>query len=71
MILRLVHPSFLLDMGAAYGMAKAGTCIIISGISAPDLVWRNLIPIIMAGVSGIYGFDYFDHRDEHNSGFNR
>ena len=27
----------------------------ISGISSPELVWRNLIPIIMAGVNGIYG----------------
>jgi V-type H+-transporting ATPase proteolipid subunit len=27
----------------------------VSGISSPDLVWKNLIPIIMAGVNGIYG----------------
>lgn len=26
-----------------------------SGIHSPDLVWRNLIPIVMAGVNGIYG----------------
>jgi V-type H+-transporting ATPase 16kDa proteolipid subunit len=26
-----------------------------SGINSPDLVWRNLIPIVMAGVNGIYG----------------
>lgn len=26
-----------------------------SGIKSPDLVWRNLIPIVMAGVNGIYG----------------
>jgi V-type H+-transporting ATPase proteolipid subunit len=42
-------------MGAAYGTAKAGVGIMTSGISNPDLVWRNLIPIIMAGVNGIYG----------------
>jgi V-type H+-transporting ATPase proteolipid subunit len=42
-------------MGAAYGTAKAGKGIMISGISAPDLVYKNLIPIIMAGVNGIYG----------------
>lgn len=42
-------------MGASYGTAKAGTGIMISGISSPDLVWKNLIPIIMAGVNGIYG----------------
>jgi V-type H+-transporting ATPase 16kDa proteolipid subunit len=45
----------LLDMGAAYGTAKAGVGIMASGVSSPDLVWRNLIPIIMAGVNGIYG----------------
>ena len=42
-------------MGAAYGTSKAGVGILVSGISSPDLVWRNLIPIIMAGVNGIYG----------------
>jgi V-type H+-transporting ATPase 16kDa proteolipid subunit len=42
-------------MGAAYGTAKAGVGIMTTGISSPDLVWRNLIPIIMAGVNGIYG----------------
>jgi V-type H+-transporting ATPase proteolipid subunit len=26
-----------------------------SGITAPELLWRNLIPIVMAGVNGIYG----------------
>jgi V-type H+-transporting ATPase proteolipid subunit len=42
-------------MGAAYGTAKAGVGIMISGISSPELIWKNLIPIIMAGVNGIYG----------------
>jgi V-type H+-transporting ATPase 16kDa proteolipid subunit len=42
-------------MGAAYGTGKAGVGIMVSGISSPDLVWKNLIPIIMAGVNGIYG----------------
>ena len=27
----------------------------ISGISSPELIWKNLIPVIMAGVNGIYG----------------
>lgn len=42
------------DMGAAYGTTKAGCGIMISGISSPDLVYKNLIPIIMAGVNGMY-----------------
>ena len=27
----------------------------MAGIKSPELIWRNLIPIIMAGVNGIYG----------------
>jgi V-type H+-transporting ATPase 16kDa proteolipid subunit len=26
-----------------------------SGIKSPDQIWRNLIPVVMAGVNGIYG----------------
>ena len=26
-----------------------------SGIKSPELIWRNLIPVVMAGVNGIYG----------------
>jgi V-type H+-transporting ATPase proteolipid subunit len=40
-------------MGAAYGTSKAGVGIMVSGISAPDLVYKHLIPIIMAGVNGM------------------
>lgn len=45
----------LVDTGAAMGTARAGVGIMQSGIKSPDLVWRNLIPIVMAGVNGIYG----------------
>jgi V-type H+-transporting ATPase 16kDa proteolipid subunit len=44
-----------LDVGAAIGTARAGAGIMQSGIKSPELVWRNLIPIVMAGVNGIYG----------------
>jgi V-type H+-transporting ATPase proteolipid subunit len=43
------------DVGAAAGTAKAGVSIMQSGIKTPEQVWRNLIPIVMAGVNGIYG----------------
>jgi V-type H+-transporting ATPase 16kDa proteolipid subunit len=46
---------FLLDAGAAMGTARAGVGIMKSGIMSPERVWRNLIPIVMAGVNGIYG----------------
>jgi V-type H+-transporting ATPase 16kDa proteolipid subunit len=53
---RLADPSCLRsDVGAAMGTARAGVGIMQSGIKSPDLVWRNLIPIVMAGVNGIYG----------------
>jgi V-type H+-transporting ATPase proteolipid subunit len=43
------------DVGAAMGTARAGVGIMQSGVRSPELVWRNLIPIVMAGVNGIYG----------------
>jgi V-type H+-transporting ATPase proteolipid subunit len=43
------------DVGAAAGTAKAGVGIMQTGIKSPEQVWRNLIPIVMAGVNGIYG----------------
>jgi len=43
------------NCGAAVGTAKAGVAIMQSGIRSPDLIWRNLIPVVMAGVNGIYG----------------
>jgi V-type H+-transporting ATPase proteolipid subunit len=43
------------DVGASIGTAKAGVGIMQSGIKSPDLIWRNLIPVVMAGVNGIYG----------------
>ena len=43
------------DAGAAAGTAKAGVGIMQSGIKSPEQVWRNLIPVVMAGVNGIYG----------------
>lgn len=42
-------------MGAAAGTAKAGVGIMRAGVKSPEQVWRNLIPVVMAGVNGIYG----------------
>ena len=39
----------------AYGTAKSGVGIASMGVMKPDLVMRNIIPVIMAGVLGIYG----------------
>lgn len=43
------------NLGAAYGTAKSGVGICSVGVLRPELVFRSLIPIIMAGILGIYG----------------
>jgi len=43
------------DIGGAYGTAKAGTGIMAMGIRSPELLMKNIIPVVMAGVLGIYG----------------
>jgi V-type H+-transporting ATPase 16kDa proteolipid subunit len=44
-----------LDLGAAYGTAKAGTGISSIAIWKPAVVMKSLIPVVMAGILGIYG----------------
>lgn len=41
--------------GAAYGTAKSGVGVAAMGVMRPELVMRNIIPVVMAGVIGIYG----------------
>jgi len=43
------------NLGGAYGTAKAGQGIMAMGIRSPDLLMKNIIPVVMAGVLGIYG----------------
>ena len=43
------------NIGAAYGTAKSGVGIASMGVMNPQLVMRNIIPVVMAGVLGIYG----------------
>lgn len=42
-------------MGAAYGTAKSGVGISSMGVMKPDLIMKSIIPVVMAGVLGIYG----------------
>jgi len=42
-------------LGAAYGTAKSGVGVCAMGVMRPELVMRNIIPVVMAGVIGIYG----------------
>ncbi|CAO1941031.1 unnamed protein product [Urochloa humidicola] len=42
-------------MGAAYGTAKSGVGIAHMGVMRPELVMKSIVPVVMAGVLGIYG----------------
>lgn len=43
------------NAGAAYGTYKSGIGICSMGILRPDLIVKSVIPVIMAGILGIYG----------------
>lgn len=43
------------NIGSAYGTAKSGLGISYLGVIKPDGIMRAIIPVIMAGILGIYG----------------
>ena len=43
------------SIGAAYGTAKSGVGISAMAVMRPDLIIRSIIPVVMAGIVGIYG----------------
>jgi len=43
------------NLGAAYGTAKSGVGIMSMGVLRPELMMKSIIPVVMAGVLGIYG----------------
>merc|ERR1719258_563002 len=43
------------NLGAAYGTAKSGVGICSMGVMHPQLIMKSIIPVVMAGVLGIYG----------------
>ncbi|KAL6007662.1 hypothetical protein ACLOJK_033162 [Asimina triloba] len=45
----------LAGMGAAYGTAKSGVGVASMGVMRPELVMKSIVPVVMAGVLGIYG----------------
>ena len=45
----------LANLGAAYGTAKSGVGICTMGVLKPDKIIKSVIPVIMAGILGIYG----------------
>ena len=45
----------LANLGAAYGTAKAGVGVCTMGVLKPEKIIKAIIPVIMAGILGIYG----------------
>ena len=43
------------NLGATYGTAKSGIGIASMGVLKPDMIMKSIVPIIMAGILGIYG----------------
>ncbi|XP_797801.1 V-type proton ATPase 16 kDa proteolipid subunit [Strongylocentrotus purpuratus] len=42
-------------LGAAYGTAKSGTGVAAMSVMRPELIMKSIIPVVMAGIVGIYG----------------
>ena len=47
------------NLGAAYGTAKSGVGIVSVAVLKPDLLFRSIIPVVMAGVLGMDGMIIF------------
>jgi V-type H+-transporting ATPase 16kDa proteolipid subunit len=45
----IIPPS---DLGSAYGTAKSGVGVSSMGVMNPQMVIRNIIPVVMAGILG-------------------
>jgi len=43
------------NLGAAYGTAKSGVGVSSMGVLKPEKIIRGIIPVVMAGILGIYG----------------
>mmetsp|Transcript_18904 Transcript_18904/g.29652 ORF Transcript_18904/g.29652 Transcript_18904/m.29652 type:complete len:185 (-) Transcript_18904:33-587(-) len=43
------------NLGSAYGTAKSGVGVAHLGVLHPDRIMRGIVPVVMAGILGIYG----------------
>lgn len=43
------------NLGSAYGAAKAGVGVAHLGLNTPEKIMRGIVPVVMAGILGIYG----------------
>jgi len=53
--LGVASAAVLSNWGSAWGTWKSGVSLIHTGIRHPESVMKNVIPVVMAGVIGIYG----------------
>jgi V-type H+-transporting ATPase 16kDa proteolipid subunit len=44
-----------LSLLLAYGTAKSGVGIASMGVMRPELVMKSVVPVVLAGILGIYG----------------
>lgn len=54
-VMGLVAAVVFANLGAGYGTAKSGVGICSMGVLRPTLIFKSVIPVIMAGVLGMYG----------------
>jgi V-type H+-transporting ATPase proteolipid subunit len=47
--------NILIDIGSAYGSAKSSVGICSMGVLKPQLILKSIVPVIMAGILGVYG----------------
>ena len=43
------------NIGSSIGTAKSGIGIVEAGVLVPELIMKSIIPVVMAGILGIYG----------------
>lgn len=43
------------NLGSAYGAAKSGIGVAYLGLTSPEKIMRGIVPVVMAGILGIYG----------------
>ena len=43
------------NLGSAYGTAKSGVGIVSVAVLKPELLFKSIIPVVMASVLGMYG----------------
>lgn len=54
-VLGITSAVIFTSLGAAYGTARSGTGIAAMAIMRPEMIMKSVIPVVMAGIIGIYG----------------